>query len=279
MDDVPDVLFVGCSAADFIGHTWGPYSQEVEDYYLRLDGYLETFLDFLDDRVGTGRYVVALTSDHGVDPLPEELAGKFEGAERINRGRYYEDLDRVAENLAREYGFSTPLIAHRARGLVLAPAASAESGFGPSALRDRLAEEIRKFPYVEDVFTYDELDEGSISVTGDIRPRRWNFYRLYRNGFHPDRSPDLYVTFREHRLLTGGSTGTTHGSPHPYDRRVPLVFLGPGVAGGVYGGEVHTIDVAPTLERLLGISVRPPGSAIDGRLLEQALSGSARKDD
>ncbi len=272
MDDVPDVLFVGCSAADFIGHTWGPYSQEVEDYYLRLDGYLATFFDILDDRVGPGRYVVALTSDHGVDPLPEELAGKFEGAERINRGRYYEDLDRVAENLAREYGFRTPLIAHRSRGLVLDPAA-------PSELRDRLAAEIRKFPYVEDVFTYNELDEGNISVTGDTRPRRWNFYRLYRNGFHPDRSPDLYVTFREHRLLTGGSTGTTHGSPHPYDRRVPLVFLGPGVAGGVYDGEVHTIDVAPTLELMLGIPVREPDGAVDGRVLGQALTGSARRDD
>jgi predicted AlkP superfamily pyrophosphatase or phosphodiesterase len=279
MDDAPDVLFVGCSAADFIGHTWGPYSQEAQDYYLRLDGYLATFLDVLDDRVGPGRYVVALTSDHGVDPLPEELAGKIDGARRINRGRYYEDLDRVADNLAREYGFSTPLIVHRNRGLVLDPAASAESGFSQSELRGRLASEIRKFPYVEDVFTYDELDEGSISVAGDARPRRWNFYRLYRNGFHPDRSPDLYVLFKEHRLLTGGSTGTTHGSPHPYDRRVPLVFMGPGVTGGVYDGEVHTTDVAPTLESLLGISARETDGAIDGRVLEQALTGSARKDD
>lgn len=276
-DDVPDVLFVSCSAADFIGHTWGPYSQEVEDYYIRLDGYLKTFFDMLDDRVGPGRYVVTLTSDHGVDPLPEELAGKFAGAERIGRGRYYDDIDRVAQTLAREYGFTTPLVAHRDRGLVLDPAASAESGFSPAELRNRLAEEIGKFAYVEDVVTYDELADGNISVPReDTRPRNWDFYRLYRNGFHPDRSPDLYVTFKAHRLLTGGSTGTTHGSPHPYDRRAPLVLLGPGVSGGVYEGEVHTIDVMPTLCRLLGIA--PPAGTVDGRVLEQALTDRSGKD-
>jgi predicted AlkP superfamily pyrophosphatase or phosphodiesterase len=273
-DEVPDLLFVGCSAADFIGHVWGPYSQEAEDYYLRLDGYLEKFIARLDARVGRGHYTVVLTSDHGVDPFPEELAGRFEGAKRINRGRYNADLDSTSAVVARELGLEIPLIAHRTRGLVVDPTAARLSGVAMAQLRGRLAAAIRKLPYVEDVFTCDELLEGSARAGREDGDR--DYYRLFRNSFHPDRSPDLYVLFKEHRLLIGGRTGTTHGSPHDYDRRVPLLFWGRGVRSVAVSREVHTVDVAPTICGLLGIS--PPGD-IDGRALAAALANDPRGED
>src|SRR5262249_47669925 len=67
--DVPDLLIVSFSSNDPIGHVWGPDSQEVLDVTLRSDLIVKELLDHLDAQVGPGRYVLALTADHGVCPL------------------------------------------------------------------------------------------------------------------------------------------------------------------------------------------------------------------
>ena len=50
------------------------------------------------------------------------------------------------------------------------------------------------------------------------------------------------------------SSGTNHGSPHDYDRDVPIVFFGGPIRPGRYDGAT-TIDVAPTLADFAGISM------------------------
>ena len=55
-----------------------------------------------------------------------------------------------------------------------------------------------------------------------------------------------------------------HGSPYPYDRRVPLLFMGSGVRRGRSQASARTVDVAPTLARLAGI---PLPETLDGRPL------------
>jgi hypothetical protein len=192
-----------------------------------------------------------------VDPIPEGLEDKFEGAERIGWDRYHADLDEAESTVKQEFGIVDSLIHHRSRGLTLDPAVVDGAGASAAGIRRRLAERIEQIPYVEVVFTYDEL-----SGTGN--KDQGKYFRLVRNSFYPDRSPDLYVVFKEHRLLMGSNHGTTHGSPHDYDRHVPLVFWGPGIAGGVVDEPVITADVAPTLARLLGIGV-PAG--LDGHPL------------
>jgi predicted AlkP superfamily pyrophosphatase or phosphodiesterase len=255
-DGAADLLFVGCSAADFVGHEWGPFSQEAEDHYLRLDVYLDAFLGMLDERVGPGKYTVVLTSDHGAVPIPESR----EDAERIPRKRYYADVDAAAEALARELGVSADIVSHRKRGLVINDAAGAEAGITLEELRARMAGKLRELDYIDDVFTYDEL------AGGDAIGRE--HFVLFKNGFHPDRGPDLYEVVRKYSLVTSMVYGTTHGSPHEYDRRIPLLFWGNGVAPGAYDMIAHTVDVAPTVAKLLGIEAP---ETIDGRPLEEAL--------
>ena len=54
--------------------------------------------------------------------------------------------------------------------------------------------------------------------------------RLVRNSFDPERSGDFVITVAPGCLLSGYDSGTTHGTPHAYDRAIPLVFFGPGIA-------------------------------------------------
>lgn len=260
-DEATDLLFVGCSAADFIGHEWGPYSQETEDYYLRLDGYLETFFQLLDSAVGPDRYAVILTSDHGVLPMPEHLAAQGADAGRIDSKRYAADVDSVADRVARDLGITSDVVRLKKRGPVLNDDAAAEAGITPAQLRARMANGLKNLPYVVDVITYDELLAGSAVGQREL-------FDLYANGFHPDRGPDLHVVFNKYHILQSSGLGTTHGSCYDYDRHVPLVFLGAGVRGGRVQHRVAMVDIAPTLARIVGFD---PGDGLGGRVLVEAL--------
>ena len=75
-DDATDILAVGFSATDSIGHTYGSGSQEAMDQILRLDQTLGRLFAEVDRRVGTGRTLVVLSADHGSLPLVETLQAR-----------------------------------------------------------------------------------------------------------------------------------------------------------------------------------------------------------
>jgi hypothetical protein len=88
--------------------------------------------------------------------------------------------------------------------------------------------------------------------------------RLFRNSFDPERSGDIAIELSETCLISLWDSGTGHGSPHLYDRAVPIVFWGPGVSAGRVAGRAATVDIGPTLGGLIGLQV-PAG--LDGRAL------------
>jgi predicted AlkP superfamily pyrophosphatase or phosphodiesterase len=79
----PDYLGISFSALDYVGHAFGPDSQEVQDTLIRLDRTLGELFAVLDSEVGRGGYVVGLSSDHGVAPIPEALRARGEDAGRV----------------------------------------------------------------------------------------------------------------------------------------------------------------------------------------------------
>jgi hypothetical protein len=75
-DDVPDLLYVNYKAIDTIGHLFSADGVEMSDAVSMQDAALEGFIDFLDTTVGRGRWVMALTADHGTQRDPER-SGAF----------------------------------------------------------------------------------------------------------------------------------------------------------------------------------------------------------
>ena len=53
---------------------------------------------------------------------------------------------------------------------------------------------------------------------------------LFRNAFFEPRSPQILVETRPYVYLDDYPGGTGHGTPHDYDRHIPIVFRGPGSA-------------------------------------------------
>jgi arylsulfatase A-like enzyme len=57
------------------------------------------------------------------------------------------------------------------------------------------------------------------------------------------------------------------------DAHVPLILWGEGIRRGTYGRRVSTVDIAPTLARLLELT---PAEPLDGRVLTEALERGGR---
>lgn len=96
-----DFLSISFSALDKVGHDFGPESHETQDTLIHLDASLGLLLDKLDKDVGKGNYVLGLTADHGVAPVPERVKAKGLDAGRIDTAAVGKAIDTV---LARELG-------------------------------------------------------------------------------------------------------------------------------------------------------------------------------
>jgi predicted AlkP superfamily pyrophosphatase or phosphodiesterase len=251
----PDLLGISLSATDSVGHLYGPASHEAADALARLDAALGRFLALLEERTG-GALVVALTADHGVLPLPEWLASTGQAAcpdPAIRVGIRGIGL-RLLAGLWWDFG---PWLAwprawvHFAgsqgridRGL------AAERGVPVERAVAVAKAQLEASPAIAHVWSEAEIASGS----GELA-------ELYRRSFVPGRSGDFVVQVAEGCLLSTFDSGTSHGSPWPYDRRVPILLRGPGIAPGSVPGPAATVDLGPTLAALLGV---PAPADLDG---------------
>jgi hypothetical protein len=248
----PDLLCLSFSSNDAIGHCWGPDSQEVLDVTLRSDEIVKDLLACLDKQVGAGRYVLALTADHGVCPLPETMRRRGKEAERIDP----KSLTARASLFLGET-FHVPaedkrwLDGPEESWLYLNRALLERHKLKQSDVEAALADWLRKQPGVQNVYTRTQLLAGPPADDAVGRSVWLSFY--------PERSGDVRIIEKPYHLLTTRQTGTNHGTPHPYDTHVPLLVYGSDVRPGVRRETVTPLSIAAILAHALG--VRPPPKA------------------
>jgi hypothetical protein len=69
-DEVPDLLYINYKLIDEIGHRYSMNSVEMRDSLAAQDAELPALVDLLNEQVGQGNWVMALTADHGHTPDP-----------------------------------------------------------------------------------------------------------------------------------------------------------------------------------------------------------------
>ena len=255
-DSDPDLILLGLSATDSIGHRYGPFSQEAMDNHLRLDRELGGFLEVVDETVGLDRAVFALTADHGALPLVEYLVEQGRAARRFDAGSLWQEARTAIDGC--EAGPAAETVAESGgRALYWNETALTERGSERAAASACLADWLQRQDGVEEVLTAERLAAGEATGVS----------ALFQNAYYPDRSPHIQVHLRA-RYYPGGPQGTGHGSAHDYDRRVPVLVAGTGIAPGRFPGEAGPEDIAPTLGRVLGLDLPLEP---DTRVLEEAL--------
>ncbi len=275
-----DVLSVSFSANDYVGHRFGPYSQEAMDMSLRVDRQIGSLLDFIDAHVGLRNTTVVFTADHGASPVPEQAAlmnlpgRRYQKAELLKlvedglKARYA-----LADRPATDYIQTFTNREETESGLLnsnfyLNRMALKRDGIDLDECERVVGELAMRMPGVARYFTRAQLENNSISSSDPIA-------RRVLHGFYPPRSGDVVVVFEPYNILfdppddpTDPRSTATHGSPYSYDTHVPLIIMGPDFASGSYGQAATPADIAPTLAGLLG--VQAPSCSV-GRVLSEAM--------
>ena len=253
----PDLLAISLSATDAVGHTYGPDSREIHDMFLRLDRYLGAFFDSLFAMRDSTRIVVALTADHGVAPFPEVRSSRDN-----NSGAGRVDLAPFAASLAtslREVGVDRSALTFEEAILQVDAAAIARAKMNADAVVRLFTQEAMKVPGVLRVDRVKDL--ATKDTTTDYVARRW------LHMLPPDLPAAAVVTLRPY-WYWGNFAFATHGTPHDYDAKVPIIFYGAGVKPGQNSQKALVVDIAPTLASILGIR---PMEQLDGHPLRAAL--------
>jgi len=252
-----DIISVGASATDYIGHSLGTQGTEMCIQMDELDRSIGGFLDVLDS---TGvDYEVVLTADHGAHDMTERQQQRAMPMEEHVAPTA--QTKQVAAAIAADLKLKGPVLL------------SAEGDIYvdrdlPAPTRAKvLAEATRRYaamPQVAAAFTRDRIAAQAMPTTP---PESWTLLERARASFDPTRSGDLLILLKP-RVTTIENPAVgyveTHGSPWDYDRRVPILFWRKGMAGFEQPLSVETVDIAPTL----AATIRLPVRGLDGRCLD-----------
>lgn len=249
-----DLLAVSLSGMDGIGHAFGPDSREVHDHMLRLDRMLGGFLDSLFIMRGRANVIVALTGDHGVAPFID-VSGRTRNPQATRV--FIAPLIARARQMLREAGADTTAISFGSGALDLDRAKL--GNLNTNAIVAAFADSARRIPGVLRVDRPSELARRD--TVHDHIARRW------LHMFDSDEDAALVITLTPYSYW-GAGTYATHGTPHDYDARVPVIFLGSAFRPGMHPQTVRVVDMGPTLARALGVS---PLERLDGVALQAAL--------
>ena len=260
-DDIPDFLCVSFSSPDVAGHTYGPQSVELQDMYLRLDRDIAHLLRVLDRKVGKGEYSVFLTSDHGTQAVVSYALKNGQPAGLIVLPKIRQDL---LFALSLEFG-ALQWISHiDDYAIYLDHDLIAEQGVSLSELQNKVADFMKQQKGVRTVLTAAELQNNTFDS---------GLASFLQTGYFASRSGDVmfaydpgYVPTRDFRTPAEKVRGATHGSAYPDDTHVPLIWMGKGIPQGTSTREVHPVDIAPTLARLLQFDLEEPSP---GQVLEE----------
>lgn len=265
-----DLIAIGVSATDVVGHTYGTEGSEMCLQLTELDAQLGRFFKRLDD--ARLDYAVVLTADHGGHDIAERNdQDALPDAQRVAAALLPKA---VGATIARELGLSVPaLLGAEPSGDVWVNAAL------PVAVRNQVLARAKTLylasPQVAAAFTAAEIEATPIATTP---PELWTPIERARASYARGRSGDLVVLLRPRvtpipiGVAASGSYVATHGSAWDYDRRVPILFWRRGLAPFEQPNSVETVDIAPTIASLVGLPVKP--GDMDGRCLD-IVAGTA----
>ena len=257
-DDYPDLLGINLSPNDYVGHSFGPDSLEVEDMCYRTDKMLGEFVGFLRQTLGKRKFVMFVTADHGVAPIPELAKEKKLRAGRDPLGTVDYTTGNIAEMEKQLEAYLAEHIEFEGKttekddetGIVQAFVENevylnhdhpALTGWNLEYARRLTRDWVLRQSAVTAAMTRDDLlgnaDDSHLS-------------NLMRRSYHPKRGGDVMYVLQPY--FTTGTSAANHGSPWHYDRHVPLLVVGD-VHQKRSDAHVSPASIATTIARLIRV--------------------------
>jgi predicted AlkP superfamily pyrophosphatase or phosphodiesterase len=248
-----DFLAVSLSSTDYVGHTFGPNSIEVEDTYLRLDKDLGTFLKYLDDKIGKGQYLVFLTADHAVAHNPNFMVDQKYPIGIFDPSKVRRQLN---DSLQKRFNAANIIVQYINYQFFLDDSLLLQNRIDNQQVKQYIIDFLLKQAAVSNAVDLSQLSNSTLPSTLKM---------FLSNGYNQKLSGDIQVTLKP-QWFENWQTGTTHGSWNPYDTHIPLLWFGWKVKPGQVNREVYMTDIAPTLAALLHIQM--PNASV-GKVIEE----------
>lgn len=253
-DNDTDFLTVSFSSTDYIGHTFGPRSMEIQDTYLRLDLTIAKMLEYLDNNIGKENYLLFLTADHAAAENPIYLKDRKYNVTNVPSKETYRSMEQFS---VATYGIN--LVSNYSNyNVYLNKELIQSKGLDFNTVKFAFKSHILGLPSIKRVYTDTEILASS---GGDY------YLDFIFKGFDPKQNGDIVLVHKT-GYMEYNETGTTHGTPNSYDTNVPLLFYGWQVDKGESYKKEHITSIAPTLSKMLKITF-PNGT--EGDVLEELL--------
>ncbi len=235
-----DFLSVSFSSTDYVGHLFGPNSIEAEDTYLRLDKDLADFFSFLDSWVGKNNYLLFLTSDHGVAPIPGLANDYCIPAGSINELALLDSMKNILSNTLGDTGI---ILAYENQQLYLDHYILVHKNISIEAVLKSIRPMLYRQKGYYNSFVIEDLNAATMPD---------QLKSFLNNSYLPKRSGDIMILYDPY-WFGGRAKGTTHGAVFSYDTHVPLLWYGWEIKAGESSHLQFITDIAPTLSNLLNI--------------------------
>lgn len=254
-----DIISIGLSGTDFVGHGYGTEGAEMCLQLFSLDRDLGDFFRLLDSK-GID-YLVVMTADHGGQDIPERKREQgVPGAARVDAKLTAKEIGAAVGS---QLGFKGPVLYGEGSfgdmyvDRALSPADRTRAKAAAVAA-------FRAHPQVEAVFTNEQLAATPSPVSS---PDKWSLIERARASFDAERSGDFVVLLKRDITPIPNTTIyiATHGSAWDYDRRVPILFWRRDMASSDRAEAIETVDIMPTLAAAIGLPVDQ--GSIDGKCL------------
>ena len=233
-----DMLCISFSSTDYVGHSYGPRSVEVEDVYLRLDKDLEELINTLNTTVGKDNYVLFLTADHGACDVPAHLMDVKIPGGYINEAQLGVEIKSFCQ---KQFGDSL-VSALSNQQVFLNQAKLVSMKLDRIVVEQMLVNYLLSVKGVAEAYTSDVLRNNDFA--------EGTFKHLIQKGYNHVRSGDVAFSYNP-AWMEYHNKGTTHGASYSYDTHVPILFFGSGISKGSTVKKVHVVDIAPTVSMML----------------------------
>ena len=254
--EVTDFLAISLSSPDYIGHTFGPNSIEAEDCYLRLDKDLGDFLNYLNEKIGQGNYLVFLSADHGAAHVPGFAKEHNIPAGNLNTKSIFTALNTMLKNKFKVDELVTDIANYQ---VYLDHYAMTKANISSKDVYKIIIDYLLNQKGIQRAFALESIAETTLQSKQK---------EMITNGYYPNRSGDVQFLL-ESQWLDGFETGgTTHGAWNPYDAHIPLLWYGWNIKQGKTNREIRMTDIAPTIAAMLHIQM-PSGSI--GQVIEEVM--------
>ena len=253
-DLIPDLLTVVFSSMDYERYSFGPFSVEMEDTYLRMDKDIADLLKYLEDGYGQENILVYLTGLTSSSYPSEYLKEKY----RMTAGIFNPEssIALLKSFLNIKYGEGEWIQMFANQQVYLDHDLIEKKKINLHDMQKGIASFLDQFVGIAYSKASFEIESDNFLGGGPLE--------AFQNNFHIKRSGDVLIKYED------GWMPKDKFQPADYteNSQVPLVWYGCGIQKGTTLRRTSATDIVPTIAAFLGIA--PPNSAT-GKVIEELI--------